>query len=211
MSIMRGNKMIAGVPIIDGALNSVSTRPLQNKVITEAINTINGRLDQIAPGSIYSKSEVDALLADKADTSVTYTKTEVDSIFAALYPIGSLYIGTQSTCPLLTIIPGSTWVLVAQDSSLQGSSNNHVAASTIEAGLPNINGQLNNVLIGSGGTGASGALSIKSQSSYAIRNDGTNEYQATIELDASRSSAIYGNSSTVQPPAYVVNVWRRTA
>ena len=34
---------------------------------------------------------------------------------------------------------------------------------------------------------------------------------ALLHIDASRSSSIYGNSTTVQPPAYVVNIWRRTA
>ena len=32
----------------------------------------------------------------------------------------------------------------------------------------------------------------------------------SVSLDASRSSSIYGRSSTVQPPAYVINVWKRT-
>ena len=30
-------------------------------------------------------------------------------------------------------------------------------------------------------------------------------------IDASRSSAIYGKSTTVQPPAYALIAWRRTA
>ena len=41
-------------------------------------------------------------------------------------------------------------------------------------------------------------------------NGGANTF-GKVTLDASVSSAIYGNSTTVQPPAYVVNVWRRTA
>lgn len=32
-----------------------------------------------------------------------------------------------------------------------------------------------------------------------------------IGIDASRSSAIYGKSTTVQPPAYALIAWRRTA
>ena len=32
-----------------------------------------------------------------------------------------------------------------------------------------------------------------------------------LNFDASRSNSIYGNSNTVQPPAYIVNIWERTA
>ena len=30
-------------------------------------------------------------------------------------------------------------------------------------------------------------------------------------FDAGKSNPIYGNSDTVQPPAYLVNIWKRTA
>ena len=33
----------------------------------------------------------------------------------------------------------------------------------------------------------------------------------SLHFDASRSSAIYGKSTTVQPPALAVNIWKRTA
>lgn len=32
-----------------------------------------------------------------------------------------------------------------------------------------------------------------------------------VSFDASRSSSIYGKSTTVQPPAYALIAWRRTA
>ena len=32
-----------------------------------------------------------------------------------------------------------------------------------------------------------------------------------FDFDASLSNSIYGNSTTVQPPALVVNIWKRTA
>ena len=33
----------------------------------------------------------------------------------------------------------------------------------------------------------------------------------TVSLDASKSSSIYGASSTVQPAAYYVHIWHRVA
>ena len=210
MSIKRGNTIIAGVPIIEGALNTASVLPVQNKVITKAINDLNDRIDTIAGGGIYTKQETDTLLSEKADKSTTYTKTEIDTIFTTLYPVGSIYIGTQNTCPLATIIPGSVWELVSQDKSLQGSSNQHAANTTINAGLPNITGVLNRVIMYNG-TSGTGAFRVGGSAGTTPGPNKGGPTQREVTLDASLSSSIYGSSTTVQPPAYVVNIWRRTS
>lgn len=151
--------------------------------------------------SVYTKNEVDALIA---------------SVFTNLYPIGSLYFGTQSTCPLATLIPGSTWELVAQDRSIQGSSTNHAAGTTIEAGLPNITGYMTNgshsLNVGNGTGSADSALYAPGTKKGATvaGNSGT-DWIGDIGFDASRSNSIYGASNTVQPAVYVSNIWRRTA
>ena len=36
-------------------------------------------------------------------------------------------------------------------------------------------------------------------------------YNKYSSFDASRCSSIYGSSSTVQPPAYVVHIWKRVS
>lgn len=155
------------------------------------------------PG-VYTKNEINALIA---------------SIFTDLYPIGSLYFGTQSTCPLATLIPGSTWELVAQDRSIQGSSTNHAAGTTIEAGLPNITGSATS----SGDPGAGGSYwntkkgafynynVVGSAARWATYNNSNSDAAFTLAFDASRSNSIYGNASTVQPAVYVSNIWKRTA
>ena len=63
---------------------------------------------------------------------------------------------------------------------------------------------------GRGENTASGAFSLSDGggSGESYKNAGT---KPKFTFDASRSSSIYGKSSTVQPPAYIVNVWRRTA
>ena len=136
----------------------------------------------------------------------------IASVFTDLYPIGSLYFGTQSTCPLTTLIPGSTWVLVAQDRSIQGSSTNHAAGTTIEAGLPNITGTISPQVSTFTAKSATGAFVTSDDSTI---HDGSYIGSATAQygydFDASRSSSIYGASSTVQPAVYVSNIWRRTA
>ena len=137
------------------------------------------------------------------------------SILETIYPVGSIYIGTMATCPLAAAGLG-TWELVSSGRVLQGSDSAHSAGSTIEAGLPNITGTMSGYgdrdLFGT--SDYSGALGVSGDGSNRITVVGES-FNATgyptFNFDASRSSSIYGNSTTVQPPAYVVNIWKRTA
>lgn len=135
-------------------------------------------------------------------------------ILEALYPVGSIYITTANTCPLSILIAGSTWELVSSGRVLQGSDSNHTAGTTIEAGLPNITGTVSHAGYGTyNPKGQQGALSRSSSTfrlSSSDHSSGTLDVYG-ISIDASQSSSIYGNSTTVQPPAYVVNIWERTA
>lgn len=143
----------------------------------------------------------------------------INTLLSALYPVGSLYITTNNsaTCPLESLISGSTWSLVAADKALWTSNRN--ANTTIAAGLPNITGSYNARCLHystSQEAVSSGALYQKKndgEESWRRQNaggtDGSNMWP--LAFDASRSNSIYGSSSTVQPPAYRVNVWRRTA
>ena len=155
------------------------------------------------------------------------TAAYVKNILSALYPVGSIYIGTQSTCPLATLISGSTWELVSAGRVLQGSDSGHNAGTTIEAGLPNhthhigvhnANGQSSgggyipansfnagSVIVNSGVNGESG------NGNWTDRDPTQYNYDRPQMTNASDDNSIYGNSNTVQPPAYVVNIWRRTA
>lgn len=141
--------------------------------------------------------------------------TAVAGLLEAIYPVGSVYIGTQATCPLATLISGSTWVLVSAGRVLQGSDSGHAAGTTIEAGLPNITGDLGYLTSNNSADISNqfnGALAWRGYNNYAGTNNVTGGYgNFDIALDASKSNSIYGNSNTVQPPAYVVNIWRRTA
>ena len=142
------------------------------------------------------------------DLSNYVTTTALATMFQTLYPVGSVYIGTQSTCPLATLIPGSTWQLVATDRALWGGNGSN-ANTTIAAGLPNV------VADGYGEqicttTYSSGAIQAIQVASHAQGGGNTVPY-GYLTFDASRNSSIYGSSSTVQPPAYRVNVWRRVS
>lgn len=134
-----------------------------------------------------------------------------------LYPVG--IVVTTATDDALK--PGEAdglaqWEEIAQDRVLQGTSNG--AGQTIEAGLPNITGKvwLRPLDNGDGITWdkENGAFITKviedpNDSSGAIAKGSGGKPFGSINLDASKSNNIYGNSSTVQPPAYKVHFWKR--
>ena len=51
MSVRRGDDIIAGLPIIDGSLNTSSQRPIANAPVALAVSNLNDRIDTIISGS----------------------------------------------------------------------------------------------------------------------------------------------------------------
>lgn len=137
----------------------------------------------------------------KVNTINSQLSSNVLSNLQSIYPVGSLYIGTTDTCPIANLF--GTWEKVSEGRVLQGVKGDQVAGETVEAGLPNITGN-----IGRFEGGCSGAIYLPGGGGGAYVGD----YVATEKaFDASKSNSIYGKSSTVQPPAYLVNIWKRTA
>ena len=134
----------------------------------------------------------------------------IEDVLGTLYPVGALYIGTQATCPMSTLMPGTTWSLVSSGKALwTGDGLN--ANTTIEAGLPNIKSSFT-LQEDLGVTAATGAMSMSDYRDHDVASNRFGSIAHTVNFNASASSSIYkDNVSTVQPPAYVVNVWRRTA
>ena len=149
----------------------------------------------------------------KVNTINSQLSSNVLSNLQSIYPVGSLYIGTTDTCPITNLF--GTWEKVSEGRVLQGVKGDQVAGKTVEAGLPNIKGTfkalthhaydqdmaLSGIFANNGST-----------SGHNIGNGGTWSYMNIISADASRSSSIYKDDcDTVQPPAYLVNIWKRTA
>ena len=139
----------------------------------------------------------------KVNTINSQLSSNVLSNLQSIYPVGSLYIGTTNTCPIANLI--GTWEKVSEGRVLQGIKGEQVAGTTVEAGLPNITGYIN-----AGGLSGSASGAFYDNNATWYGHDGGLTVSAH-GFDASRSSSIYGKSSTVQPPAYLVNVWKRTA
>lgn len=140
----------------------------------------------------------------KQSTDITIT-----TLVNAMYPVGSIYIGTTVNCPLASII--GTWTKIDGDLVLQSSSQAHQANTTIEAGLPNATGHTH-YSVHRSYDGGDGVFSNGGGSSVTYGGSGSySTFRDYFDLSRGGTDPIYGKSDTVQPPAYVVNVWRRTA
>lgn len=126
------------------------------------------------------------------------------------YPVGAIYISTSSTSPASLF--GGTWESIASERVLMGVSSSHGAGSTVSAGLPNISGVLKDLFVSGHFNQSTGVFKRSYCSSFSEETSHSDWLGwADAQFYASDSNSIYGNSSTVQPAAYYVYMWRRTA
>lgn len=177
---------------------SVEGAPADAKAVG---NALKGIKLPIATATTLGGVKVGSGLTVDADGTLS-----ADSALAA-YPVGSIYQSTDPTSPAALF--GGTWEEIASDRVLMGASRSHAAGTTVKAGLPNITGSfVANVHYRS--NEVSGAFTTGDRiTSTGANNGDANVYK--FSLDASKSNAIYGRSSTVQPAAYYVHIWRRVA
>ena len=128
-----------------------------------------------------------------------------------IFPVGSYWIteGSQNPGNLF----GGEWKKKGQGRCLWGADASHPAGSEIEPGLPNITGKFSAyefTAYSNSSVRGEGALYPTGEAWFG-GNKGSSDQSAVLGLDASRSNALYGKSSTVQPPALVVNIWVRIA
>lgn len=149
----------------------------------------------------------------KADLSDYYTREQVNRLLEAQkladHPVGSIYQSTDATSPAALF--GGTWEQIASERVLMGASSTHAAGTTAKAGLPNITGSFPTTTYGSNYNKTSGAFSLGSRITGNGEDSNSSFNSYYVSFAASGSNAIYGRSSTVQPAAYYVHIWRRTA
>ena len=116
---------------------------------------------------------------------------------------------SEENYPELVAVLGGTQLPNLIDRFLQGSA---IAGTYKEAGLPNITGDfttLNEPYVPYFNGTSSGALSNpvgdQRYRVYGTTNGSTN--YNSLHFDASKSNTIYGNSTTVQPPAFTTKIY----
>ena len=142
-----------------------------------------------------------------------YTRAEVDALLKSVdpFPVGSIYQSTDPTSPAALF--GGSWEEIASERVLMGASSTHAAGTTVKAGLPNLKGSFSGVASTAyPNLSNSGALSMNTNNGgLAGYEGGSYGSNCTVSFDASKSNAIYGRSTTVQPAAYYVHIWHRVA
>lgn len=162
-----------------------------------------------------------------------YTKAQVDNKIAAAikvakeeqklldHPVGSIYQSVEPTSPAELF--GGEWQSIGSGRVLMGADNNHAVGTTAEAGLPNITGEYLKRKVINSSNGVYNDTQRAQKAFKVITSDATlntvqlvtnstsNVAAENVIFDASGSNSIYGASDTVQPPAYYVYMWLRTA
>lgn len=196
---------------------------VENKIYNIVSGVYGSAVQAVIPVRIeHSSSSPYAITSWNSPTvfhAVDYS--DLKSMLDTIYSVGSLYIGTQASCPMESLITGSVWELVSAGNALwtgNGTTGSGVTANadyanapantTIAAGAPNITGAES--YGDNSNTTGSGAFYFEASGRGHV-GDHSGSNGESLKFDASLSNSIYGNSTTVQPPAYVVNVWRRTA
>ena len=178
-----------------------------------------------------AKSAQDAAAAASTDTTLSvsgapadaktvgdrltevYSKEEVNKLLQSLnvcpFEVGDVLHTTSSVSPAARF--GGTWEQIASERVLMGASSTHAAGTTAKAGLPNITGSFPTTTYGSNYNKTSGAFSLGSRITGNGEDSNSSFNSYYVSFAASGSNAIYGRSSTVQPAAYYVHIWRRTA
>lgn len=191
-----------------------------SKAATSASNAKTSETKAASSAAAAAQSEENSKTWDPTSY---YSKSEIPVVMLDLfYPIGTVYISadkskTKADFPFMTY---GTWEEIPANLCLQTGSANE-AGTQRSAGLPNITGKAN---VRSGGNSDANILAVQSigaiactfqdssftwYSHIAIEN-GQNKLD-TLSFNASNSNPIYGKSSTVQPPSYMVRAWVRTA
>ena len=138
-------------------------------------------------------------------------------------PVGSYFLTETEDDP--NILFGGRWQKLTGRYVLQCSDDTHAAGTTVEAGLPNIAGDTgslnwsdndNNALdydtwLNHNGPYERRLFATNGEHIVPIYTQEPGLRRVGVNFDASRANPIYGRSDTVQPPARIVNVWKRVS
>lgn len=191
-----------------------------SKAATSASNAKTSETKAASSAAAAAQSEENSKTWDPTSY---YSKSEIPVVMLDLfYPVGTVYISadkskTKADFPFMQY---GAWEEVPANLCLQTGAASE-AGTQRSAGLPNITGDAyirsgENVDTGMLAALNNGAFSGILQSSpftwynHVSMSAGQNKLD-TLHFNASSSNPIYGKSNTVQPPAYMVRAWVRTA
>lgn len=177
---------ITDAPSIDSALSSTSENPVQNKVINSALNSVSEKADN----SGYQVGDIKLYAGSNVPNGWFRCDGSTIADMATNYPKLYTVLGTN-------VLPNYTGRYpVGASTGIN---------QTVNAGLPNITARTNTFDGRGCFSDIQGAFSGGASSTWVFRAEswGSNIFYQLL-FDASRSSAIYGSSTTVTPPSIKV-------
>lgn len=130
---------------------------------------------------------------------------QYSNLLSTLYPIGSIYIGTQNSCPLATLIAGSQWQRVA--TQVVTNVNTGVAVHGNGKTLGLTDGQQNYGIYNPGSANVNSCSNFNASiNTYASPKGGT-EHTLGVVQDANTS----GLTGSLSRDNLALNIWKRTA
>ena len=163
---------------------------------------------------------------DSSDHRLAYS-SDIPSntdILNSVYPVGSIYItvgtGTTGSSSPASFL-GGTWTRLPDGYTLWTASSGAYDGTngTIAAGLPNIKASWympNFIRFGNnpdeGSATGAGSITYEKNGNHAQSGSAQSAWHITNNFNANSYNSVYNdNTSTVQPPAIKVYMWRRTA
>ena len=160
---------------------------------------------------------VETSLQTQINTKATPTdiSNAVSNLLATLYPVGAIYIGTQNSCPLATLISGSTWTKIGTSITTDVTIPSSIAVygNGKTLGLT-LNNSSNYGL--SFGTNNSWGLRLNTGFGSNI-NSSVSETSTTVNKalgitnKTNGDSGIVAKSDSITKTSITVNIWKRTA
>lgn len=166
---------------------------------------VTGMADGTASTDAVTKSQLDA-----QNVSLTAAiSTAISNMLSTQFPVGSVYWGTQGTCPMANLIVGSTWTKIATKIVTDVSSTVAVKGTGKTLGMTN--GSKNVGLVGNGAWDANARLF--STDAYNVNvNTGVGSAQLNngmygVVTDSTKS----GLTGVATSTTLTINIWKRTA
>ena len=157
----------------------------------------------------YPSSKV---LKDESSRIVSIMDSQYSNLLSTLYPVGSIYIGTQNSCPLATLIAGSQWQRVATQVVTNVNTGVAVYGNGKTLGLTD-----NSKNYGIMSRNVSGVYGFVFATTNATdKNNGTSVYDggtanANLCLGVRTQANNSGLTGSLSRTNLSLNIWKRTA
>ena len=188
-----GDKLYrAETDFVDSGLTVASI--VDNNTITDSQGNTRTRANIAAPSGIVKTDTVDGI------TIRYYPSKDGHKICYTIYEdeVQSLYEKTGVAWYYILDIKNKQFKLPRTKHAFTGLRDS--VGGYVEAGVPNITGQFY-IPATYGSATASGAFTATNGGTTGSTNTVSKAGDLTVKINANRSSSVYGNSNTVQPPA----------